>query len=86
MGRAASCDPSMVRVPETITPLRVGVVCDLREEGWHSMDLVADMLLSTLPEIADGTMQATRLSPEMVRRWTRLPVVGRAGRAYWADP
>ena len=26
-------------------PVRVGIVCDLREEGWHSMDLVADMLL-----------------------------------------
>ena len=75
----------MVRVPEAIRPLRVGVVCDLREEGWHSMDLVADMLLSTLPEIAGGAVQATRLSPEMVRRWTRLPVVGRAGRAHFGD-
>ena len=28
-----------------MTPVRVGVVCDMREEGWHSMDLVADMLL-----------------------------------------
>ena len=35
-------------------PVRVGVVCDLREEGWHSMDLVADMLLDTLPSVSAG--------------------------------
>ena len=32
-------------------PVRVGIVCDLREEGWHSMDLVADMLLEMLPSV-----------------------------------
>ena len=31
--------------------IRVGIVCDLREEGWHSMDLIADMLLTTLPAV-----------------------------------
>ena len=29
-------------------PLRVGVVCDLAEEQWPSMDLVADMLVERL--------------------------------------
>jgi hypothetical protein len=37
-----------------VKPIRVGIVCDLREEGWHSMDLVADMLLEVLPSIAGG--------------------------------
>jgi glycosyltransferase involved in cell wall biosynthesis len=66
-------------------PVRVGVVCDLREEGWHSMDLVADMLLETLPAVSAGRIQATRLRPPMVRRWTRLPVVGGGSRARLGD-
>ena len=66
-------------------PVRVGVVCDLREEGWHSMDLVADMLLDALPSVSAGTIEATRLRPPMVRRWTRLPVVGSGSRARLGD-
>lgn len=66
-------------------PVRVGVVCDLREEGWHSMDLVADMLLDTLPSVSAGRISATRLRPPMIRRWTRLPVVGSGSRARLGD-
>ena len=66
-------------------PLRVGVVCDLREEGWHSMDLIADMLLDTLPSVAGAEIAATRLCPPMVRRWTRLPIVGSGSRARLGD-
>jgi len=29
---------------------RIAVVCDLREEHWHSMNLVADMLLGRVAE------------------------------------
>jgi glycosyltransferase involved in cell wall biosynthesis len=68
-----------------VTPLRVGVVCDLREEGWHSMDLVADMLLDTMPSVAGGRIAATRLRPSMIRRWTRLPIVGGGSRARLGD-
>jgi glycosyltransferase involved in cell wall biosynthesis len=66
-------------------PVRVGVVCDLREEGWHSMDLVADMLLDMLPSVSAGRISATRLRPPMIRRWTRLPVVGGGSRARLGD-
>ena len=66
-------------------PVRVGVVCDLREEEWHSMDLVADMLLDTLPSVSGGEVAATRLRPPMIRRWTRLPVVGGGSRARLGD-
>lgn len=66
-------------------PVRVGVVCDLREEGWHSMDLVADMLLESLPSASAGRVAATRLRPPMTRRWTRLPVVGGGSRAQLGD-
>jgi glycosyltransferase involved in cell wall biosynthesis len=63
----------------------VGIVCDLREEGWHSMDLIADMLLAALPAAAAGEVQATRLGPTMARRATRLPIVGAGDRARLAD-
>ena len=66
-------------------PVRVGVVCDLQEEGWHSMDLVGDMLLDTLPSVAHGDIVATRLRPPMIRRWTRLPLVGGGSRAHLGD-
>lgn len=66
-------------------PVRVGIVCDLREEGWHSMDLVADMLLEMLPSVSGGEIAATRLRPSMIRRWTRLPVVGDSRRASLGD-
>ena len=66
-------------------PVRVGIVCDLREEGWHSMDLVADMLLEMLPSVSGGDIAATRLCPPMIRRWTRLPVVGGGSRARLGD-
>jgi glycosyltransferase involved in cell wall biosynthesis len=66
-------------------PIRVGVVCDLEEEGWHSMDLVGDMLLQTLPSVAHGAIAATRLRPPMIRRWTRLPVIGAGTRAHLGD-
>ncbi|HUP39159.1 MAG TPA: glycosyltransferase family 1 protein [Vicinamibacterales bacterium] len=66
-------------------PVRVGVVCDMREEGWHSMDLVADMLFDQLPVVVPDDVIATRLQPSMVRRWTRLPVVGAGSRAQLGD-
>ena len=52
-------------------PIRVGVVCDFREEGWHSMDLIADMLLDTLPVVSPDSIAATRLLPAMPRRFAR---------------
>ncbi len=66
-------------------PVRVGVVCDMREEGWRSMDLIADMLLEMLPAVAPNEVIATRLQPSMVRRWTRLPIVGLGSRAQLGD-
>ena len=85
MGRAEPGDASVVRVPAAIDRVRVGIVCDLREEGWPSMDLMADMLLHALPAVAGGRVEATRLGPPMVRRWTRLPVIGAGARAGLGD-
>jgi glycosyltransferase involved in cell wall biosynthesis len=55
--------------------LKLAVICDFLEEQWHSMDLVADMLLKHL-EAAPG-IQATRIRPPMNLRFTWLPILGR---------
>lgn len=49
------------------------------------MDLIADMLMQKLPEIAGGTIAPTRLCPPMTRRWTALPLVGGTARARLGD-
>src|SRR5579863_7071835 len=41
---------------------RVAILCDFREEGWTSMDLVAEMLAARLP-------YTTRIQPAMKRRF-----------------
>jgi glycosyltransferase involved in cell wall biosynthesis len=66
-------------------PIRVGVVCDFREEGWHSMDLIADMLLDMLTVVSPDAIAATRLQPTMARRFGRLPLIGDDSRAHLAD-
>jgi glycosyltransferase involved in cell wall biosynthesis len=50
---------------------RVGIVADLLEERWYSMDLVAEMLVTELAAI--GGVQPAMLRPSLRRRMTRLP-------------
>ncbi len=47
--------------------LQVGVVCDLLEEHWPSMDLVADELLRTLPQVGAPRIAPARLRPSPPR-------------------
>lgn len=58
-------------------PPRVAVVADLCEEGWHSMDLLAEMLLAQLaapgPVSIRRRIEVAQLRPAMTRRLTRLP-------------
>lgn len=49
------------------SPLRVGIVCDLLEEHWPSMDLVADELLRTLPAVVSPRIMPVRIRPAMAR-------------------
>jgi glycosyltransferase involved in cell wall biosynthesis len=51
--------------------LRVGVVADLLEEGWPSMDLVADMLVAHLGE-EDHAVETVLLRPAFRARIGRL--------------
>jgi glycosyltransferase involved in cell wall biosynthesis len=55
--------------------LRVAIVADYLEEGWPSMDLVADMLFDRLQREHRASIAPTLVRPSMRRRATRLPGV-----------
>ena len=52
--------------------LRVAVIADYAEEGWPSMDLVADMLMAHLAAEHAQTVDATLIRPVMPMRLTRI--------------
>jgi glycosyltransferase involved in cell wall biosynthesis len=64
--------------------LTVGLVCDLLEEQWPSMDLVAHHLGERLKEGNHG-VKATMLRPSLRRRVTRWPLGARLSRASVID-
>ena len=64
---------------------RVALISDLREEQWHSMDLVSELLLLGLRDPGLRAVEATELCPRVVRRATRLPWAGRVRRVATAD-
>ena len=64
--------------------LRVALVCDLAEEHWPSMDLVAEMLALHLPLVAPDVRVQVLRAP-MARRATRLPFAGGTRAAYSFD-
>ncbi|HWZ46201.1 MAG TPA: glycosyltransferase family 1 protein [Candidatus Saccharimonadales bacterium] len=51
---------------------RIGVVCDLLQEYWPSMNLVADMLLQRFQEDYSSRLQAERLRPSYQRHFTQF--------------
>jgi glycosyltransferase involved in cell wall biosynthesis len=53
--------------------LRVAVIADYLEEGWPSMDLVADMLFDRLQREHASMVEPTLVRPAMRRRAGRLP-------------
>lgn len=50
--------------------LRVAIICDFLEEGWPSMDLVAEMLIKHLQTDHAETIRPTRLRPALRRRFS----------------
>ena len=52
--------------------LRVALFADFLEEGWPSMDLVADMLVDRLGREHAGDIDATLIRPPLPRRLSRL--------------
>lgn len=63
---------SGVRTTKRSRPLRVAIVCDLVEENWPSMDLVAENLLGHLEREHQDSINATRVCPSLQRRFARL--------------
>ena len=61
--------------------LRVAVIADFLEEGWPSMDLVADMLFDRLQREHAAFIEATLVRPSMRRRAGLVPG---AHRLAWA--
>ena len=55
-----------------MTRLRVALLADYLEEGWPSMDLVADMLLDRLNREHAATIDATLIRPPLRRRFSRV--------------
>jgi glycosyltransferase involved in cell wall biosynthesis len=64
---------------------RVAIVSDLREEHWHSMDLIAEMLLLNLRTPESRQFEAIQICPAMIRRASRVPFIGRSHAAERAD-
>ena len=66
-------------------PCRVGLICSMAEEGWYSMDMIAQMLLGTLAANHGETIRAKQIAPPLVRRFGRFPYAGRGRAARNAD-
>ena len=64
---------------------RVAILSDLREEGWHAMDLVAEMLLLNLQAPEARAVDATEVRPRLTPRLTRVPFLGGSATADTAD-
>jgi glycosyltransferase involved in cell wall biosynthesis len=68
-----------------MTSLRVAIIADYLEEGWPSMDLVADMLFDRLQREHTATISASLIRPALHRRAGRLPGVVKAPWVRGAD-
>src|SRR3954467_9310521 len=76
--------PEQAQTPAVRLP-RVAVIADFQEEQWHSMDVVAEMLMLHLRAQQAGRIDATELRPQMTRRLTRLPLVRKTAIANTGD-
>jgi glycosyltransferase involved in cell wall biosynthesis len=56
-----------------VNRLRLAVLCDARDEGWPSMELVGEMLLSALEGPLSPEVEVTALRPSLPRLARRLP-------------
>jgi glycosyltransferase involved in cell wall biosynthesis len=58
-------------------PFRIAILCDFAEERWPSMDLVGDMLTENLQRHHSTTLQAVRIRPRFMRRFSRFNATSR---------
>jgi glycosyltransferase involved in cell wall biosynthesis len=77
---SAKCRKNRSILARTLTPakpFRVAILCDFAEERWPSMDLVGDMLLENLERYHSATLQAVKIRPRFVRRFSRFRTASR---------
>jgi glycosyltransferase involved in cell wall biosynthesis len=65
--------------------LKVAVVADYAEEGWASMDLVAEMLSTRLTSLHQDVIDARLIRPRFVRPLTRFGSFRRSKSAFNAE-
>ncbi len=65
--------------------LKVAIIADYLEEGWPSMDLVADMLFDRLQREHGATIAPALIRPALRRRAGRVPGAGGAAWGRSAD-
>src|SRR6478672_1309536 len=65
--------------------LKVAILADYLEEGWPSMDLVADMLLDRLQREHAASIEPTLIRPSLRRRASRLHGLQHDTRAFGVD-
>lgn len=68
-----------------MSPPRLALLADFPEEGWHSMDLCAEMLMTTLRASRGQELQVGSISPRFVRRFGRAPLLGTRALGVNAD-
>ena len=69
----------------TCRSVRVAILCDYREEGWPSMDLVADMLVHHLNSDHGESVVADAVAPVMPHLTGSIAFLGKLSRARTAD-
>lgn len=72
-----------VETPER--PIKLALLPDYREEGWASMDLVAEMIERSLSEDYASEIEVTSLVPPFRNRFASVPVFGSRGVARNLD-
>ena len=65
--------------------LKVAVVADYAEEGWASMDLVAEMLATRLTSVHQDVIDARLIRPRFARPLTRFGSLRRSKSAFNAE-
>jgi glycosyltransferase involved in cell wall biosynthesis len=65
--------------------LKVAVVADYAEEGWASMDLVAEMLATRLTTLHQDVIEARLIRPRFARPLTRFGSLRRSKSAFNAE-
>ena len=63
-------------------PIRLAMICDFLEEGWHSMDLFGDQLVECYRRSYSAEVDVEQLRPALRTRFSKLPL-SRVSPSLW---